>query len=150
MFANVIKRCEETERKIALIEAECKRYKITLHKPKSVENFLDTIGKMRRVKKKAANVFFEEVERDITDKDRFVSEQSKKLRMMHENYSQLIEYKSVLGKAAEMIRGPGRGSIHIKNPQGDKGGEGKQPLLDEDMMNEISIAHVAGTIDIKD
>lgn len=71
-FAPIIKRCEETERRIAFLENECKRYKIKMKRPRDVSSFLDTISKVIKSKKKAANLFFEEIEKDLIGKEKFV------------------------------------------------------------------------------
>ncbi len=55
-YASCIKRCDEAERKIKYsclgtanryIEAECKRYSIPIHKPKSVAEFLGAVDKLQ-------------------------------------------------------------------------------------------------------
>ena len=68
-YAPFIRRCEEIEKKIEFIEDECQRHKVPMKHPKSVDDFLNKLNIMRRNKKKASNLFFEEIENDINEKE---------------------------------------------------------------------------------
>ncbi len=46
-FAPLIKRCEDSEKRIAFLLNECRRHKIDLIKPESVEDFINTIQRMQ-------------------------------------------------------------------------------------------------------
>ena len=78
LYTPFIKRCEETEKKIEFIELECKRHGVPMYPPKSVDDFLNKLNTMRRIKKKSNNLFFEEIEKDIDAKEKFVQEQTRK------------------------------------------------------------------------
>jgi hypothetical protein len=47
---------------------------IHLQKPADSKHFLDTLEALRTIKRKAPNLLFEEIEHDIIDKEKFVSE----------------------------------------------------------------------------
>jgi hypothetical protein len=59
---------------------------------------------------------FEEIEHDIKDKEKFVIEQTDKLREMNESYLTMLDYEKVLenvGKLLPRLRGGNvRGSVH--------------------------------------
>jgi hypothetical protein len=48
--------------------------KVKINKPKDIDSFLNALGDVRTAKRKAANLLFEEIEHDIVEKERFVSE----------------------------------------------------------------------------
>jgi hypothetical protein len=50
-------------------------------------------------------VLLDEIENDIENKEKFISEQVRTLADMQANLNTLIEHKSVLGIAAEVISG---------------------------------------------
>lgn len=51
-------------------------------KPKSVKAFLDSLQVLRDEKRKAENVFLDEVETDVENKERFITEQVNTLSEM--------------------------------------------------------------------
>jgi hypothetical protein len=51
---------------------------------------------VKNEKRKAANLLFEEIEHDVSDKEKFVIEQLDKLKMMNENYLMMLDYEKVL------------------------------------------------------
>jgi hypothetical protein len=57
---------------------------------------LNSLGEVRTQKRKAANLLFEEIEQDIKDKERFVIEQTEKLREMNDGYMTMLDYEKVL------------------------------------------------------
>jgi phosphoribosylaminoimidazole (AIR) synthetase len=61
--------------------------------PRDVGTFLSIINKMRRMRKKAANIFFEEIEVDINNISNFIKQQSEKEKEMHDSFNDLILYK---------------------------------------------------------
>ncbi len=57
---------------------------------------MNSLEGVRTQKKKAANLLFEEIEQDIKDKERFVIEQTEKLREMNDGYMTMLDYEKVL------------------------------------------------------
>ena len=103
--------------------------------------------------RKAANLLFEEIETDLIEKEKFVLEQTKKLKDMHDNFNSLVEYKNVLGKAAEIIGGRvstlNQVDEESKGPGSRYGGGGGGSLNTEEALlkgNEVRVGHIAGTI----
>lgn len=143
-FANWVKRCDDTLRRISFIKDECERLNVQLRKPKNATVFLENIESVYRNRKRSASLYFEEIEKEIKKKEEFVSQQIDILKKMHEDLNQLIQYKTVLSKAASIIGG-GRlmgdksMSLDISRDSQD---------VHESLVGggEISIGHIAGTI----
>ena len=57
-----------------VLEVECGRFKVRLHKPRDVPHFLGHLKLLHIEKKKAENVMLDEVEHDILLKEKFISE----------------------------------------------------------------------------
>lgn len=83
-----------------MLEAECKKFRVKLTKPKSVQAFLDSLKILQAEKRKAENVLLDEVETDIESKEKFISEQIKTLSDMQSNVNTLIEHKNVVAVAS--------------------------------------------------
>jgi hypothetical protein len=69
---------------------------VPITKPADVESFLDSLKDITKHKKKASNILFEEIEVDIMEKERFVIEQTEKLKEMNDSYLTMIDYAKVL------------------------------------------------------
>lgn len=76
-------------------------------------------------------------------------EQTKKLKDMHDNFNSLVEYKNVLGKAAEIIGGRVSTINQVdEEVKGGSGGAGGSLNTEEALLrgNEVRVGHIAGTI----
>jgi vacuolar-type H+-ATPase subunit I/STV1 len=73
-YANQIKRCEETERRLLYILGRCKDLGVAIIKPKDIESFLQSLNEIRTQRKRAANLLFEAIENDVVEQERFVLE----------------------------------------------------------------------------
>jgi hypothetical protein len=82
---------------------ECKSLKVKVNKPKSIKSFLDALSAVKNAKKKASNLLFEEIEHDVQDKEKFVIEQSEKLREMNESFLTMLDYEKVLENVAIVL-----------------------------------------------
>jgi hypothetical protein len=141
---------------------ECKRLKVKVNKPKSINTFLEALSAVKNAKKKASNLLFEEIEHDVLDKEKFVIEQTEKLREMNESFYTMLDYEKVLENVKEIlprlnggqlnkINAPG-GAINNNNDEEEKNTGGavsinsaeRIPLLDGD---NVFIANIAGTIE---
>jgi V-type H+-transporting ATPase subunit a len=104
-YTNQLRRCDESLRRIDLIVAECKKLKIKVPKVGSVEHFQAALQKVLQERKKAENVLLDEVELDVTQKERFLTEQIQTLQEMNDNLNALIEHKAVISIASQIING---------------------------------------------
>ena len=139
--------------------------KVKINKPKDIDSFLNALGDVRTAKRKAANLLFEEIEHDIVEKERFVSEQTEKLKEMNDSYLTMLDYEKVLRSVAIIMP-----RIHAGGPDVKASMHGgvnmrqdfKQhvslnndnesiiaPLMGANGGDEQSvfITHIAGTID---
>lgn len=143
---------------------QCKTMNVEIVKPKDVGHFLGNLEKLRATKKRAANLLFEEIESDVVQKERFVVDQTERLKEMNDSYLTMIDYKNVLQKVGEIIPrihaggNDVRASMHgglavntttqyrtsLNHDEEDR--SQKQTLLQADDQN-VFITHVAGTID---
>ncbi len=57
-----------------MLEGECAKFKVRLHKPRDVKHFLDHLKLLQMERKKAENAMLDEVEHDILIKEKFISE----------------------------------------------------------------------------
>jgi hypothetical protein len=89
----------------SLIVGECKKLKIKVPKVGNVANFLQALKHLREERRKAENVLLDEVETDIRQKERFLTEQIETLQEMNKNLNTLIEHRSVIQIASNIIAG---------------------------------------------
>lgn len=133
-----------------------------VNKPKSIESFLEALTAVKNSKRKAANLLFEEIEHDVADKEKFVLEQTEKLREMNESFYTMQDYEQVLKNVKIILPRIQGGQINTAKAQGGaieideevKQGNhvsingvhnDREPLLDQD---NVMIAHIAGTIEV--
>lgn len=88
-----------------MIANECKKLKIKVPKVGSVEGFKTALAKVLAEKRKAENVLLDEIEGDVQQKERFLSEQIETLQEMNNNLNALIEHKAVISIASQIING---------------------------------------------
>jgi V-type H+-transporting ATPase subunit a len=144
-FAHWVKRCDDTLRRISFIKEECIRLNVTLQKPKDAQSFLENINAVYRNRKKSSSFYFEEIEQEVKSKEAFISEQINILKNLHDNLNHLVQYKTVLSKAASVIGGSrlmGDKSMSMSSSSDLDG-------VHESLIgigSQISIGHIAGTI----
>lgn len=125
---------------------------------------MDALNAVKNAKKKAANLLFEEIEHDVMEKEKFVVEQTEKLREMNESFFTMLDYEKVLEVVREILPKIQAGQVgRGERPRGQSqdeevkgtGGHGsvsinsveKQPLLGNADDN-VFITNVAGTIEV--
>ena len=117
-----------------------------MEKPKSVQEFLNNINNIQNKMRKAGNLFFESIEEDIKEKEKFVQDQTRKGKEIHDSFNLLFEYKTVLKKAEQILLFNGRGLNQDQAAVGslnDDNNADTSPLMQE---AGISVGHIAGTI----
>lgn len=102
-YAPQIKRCEETLRRIDIIENECSKLKVKVNKVGSLENFNRAVTRLREDRRKAENVLLDDIEFDVLQKEKFLTEQIANLKEMSENYNSLIESKRVITVVSQIM-----------------------------------------------
>ena len=58
----------------SMILLECKKLKVKVPKVGTVDTFLEALKRLREERRKAENVFLDEVEGDVMQKEKFLSE----------------------------------------------------------------------------
>lgn len=81
-FANFIKRCEEVNARLQYIEAEMKKFGKEILRCPDVKEFLTYIRNLMESRKKADHTYLEEVETEVEEKAKQVSEQIKYLLLI--------------------------------------------------------------------
>lgn len=100
------------------ILSECKKMRVKVNKPKSISSFLDALNAVKNAKKKAANLLFEEIEHDVMEKEKFVVEQTEKLREMNESFFTMLDYEKVLEVVRDILPKIQAGQIGRDRPRG--------------------------------
>ena len=139
IYASTIKRCDETERKVKFIEEEARRFSITSAKPETVEQFFTTVDSVQQSRMKVGNTLLDDYESELTGREAFLKEQSKKFQEMQEKRKWLIEYKHVLNKTREVLN-------QKSTPQEIT--ENIEPLLG--VTTGIKFANLSGVINTSD
>jgi hypothetical protein len=102
-YCQQIRRCEETERRLLHILQECKHMGVKINKPSEQRTFLESMDFLSKNKKKAVNMLFEEIEQEVTEKERFVTQQIDKLQEMTESFQTMVDYEQVLRSARTLL-----------------------------------------------
>ena len=113
-YANQIKRCEETERRLLYILGRCKDLTVPVTKPRDIDSFLASLNEIRSQRKRAANLLFEAIENDVIEQERFVIEQTEKIKaLLHNTAVQsdiIITTALIGGRTAPRNQGSGGGA----------------------------------------
>lgn len=92
-YAQQIKKCEEAERKLAYILQRCKNLKVDTKKPKDINTFLQCMSALKKDVGTADSMLFEAVEKDIAEKEKFVTTQTESLKELEYNYNTLQDFE---------------------------------------------------------
>lgn len=134
---------------------ECKKLRVKIQKPKSIKSFLEALTAVKNSKNKASNLLFEEIEHDVRDKEKFVIEQTEKLREMRESYLTMLDYEKVLENVAVIlpqiqggnVRSSVHGGLDVEEAKGTSiNSVERSPLLEN--TDNVYITHIAGTIEV--
>jgi hypothetical protein len=69
---------------------------VKVNKVGTLENFNRALTRLREDRRKAENVLLDDIEVDVLQKEKFLTEQIANLKEMSENYNNLIESKRVI------------------------------------------------------
>jgi hypothetical protein len=76
-YAQRIKLCDDTERKVHFLVNKCNEYRIKMYKPADADVFAKQIERIGEEKKKATHLLFDAIEPDVSDKEEFVQRMCK-------------------------------------------------------------------------
>ena len=71
-----IKSCEDTERKLAYLLRECEKHFVPVTPPENIDTFLEQLKIISDSKRKAVNLLFEEIQKDIGKQEAFIQTQT--------------------------------------------------------------------------
>lgn len=91
-----IKACENSERLLQYLQAECKKHSIKITPPKNIDNFLYQLKIISDSKKKALNLLFEEIQKEIAKQEAFIQTQSSQLKEAEQTLTDLVDCLQVL------------------------------------------------------
>ena len=78
------------------ILGRCKDLTVPVTKPRDIDSFLASLNEIRSQRKRAANLLFEAIENDVIEQERFVIEQTEKIKEIDDNFNTMCEYQQVL------------------------------------------------------
>jgi hypothetical protein len=119
------------------LEHECKNFKVKLVKPHTTESFMGALKTLREDRRKAENVLLDEIETDIDNKEKFITEQVNALSEMQSSKNTLIEHRCVLTTSSGIING----SLAVRGSFQDE----EQKQGEEIQMQDISSRQPGGT-----
>ena len=86
-YANDIKRREDIQRLLNVIQAQQEKYRVSNPQPESIEEFEDSLEIIARAYNKPESIIFEDVENEIKDKSKFIQDQIARLGEMESSLS---------------------------------------------------------------
>ena len=104
-YVDMLRRCEESERKMLFVHKQCDIHQIPLKKARTVEQLTEITQAFAEDRKTSVQGLFDVIDREVNNMDNFINEQSDNARQMREEMNHLIEYYTVLKRAGEMIFG---------------------------------------------
>lgn len=102
-YANQIRRCDETERRILFLINKCKENRIKINKPKNVDVFSRNIGAIESDKKKGHDLLFDAIEEEVHKNETFIREQIMSINEMKEGIAKLKDYQKVVAFVKKML-----------------------------------------------
>ena len=102
-YMDMLRRCEEAERHMVFILKQCGAHGIKMERAASVTELTELTQAYSEEKRVAVQKLFDVVEKDVKSTEKFITEQMDGARQMKEESNHLIEYFTVLKKAAAMI-----------------------------------------------
>ena len=87
----------------SIIEDECLKLKVKVPKVGSMDNFDRAVNRLSKERRKAQNVLIDDIETDVIQKEKFLTEQIANLKEMSENYNKLIETKKVIAVVSQIM-----------------------------------------------
>ena len=98
-YAEMVRRCDESERQVSFILQQCQNYNIELSPVESVSMLSEVAKELAKERQVSVETLFNSIERDVGEIDNFIKQQTEGSRQMKEESNHLIEYYTVLKKA---------------------------------------------------
>ena len=104
-YVDMLRRCEESERKMLFVLKQCEKHQVTTERVRAVEQLTELSQAYAEERKTSVQGLFDVIDREVGNMDSFINEQSDQARQMREEMNHLIEYYTVLRRAGQMIFG---------------------------------------------
>lgn len=104
-YVDLIKRCDDAERRLVYLIAKCQQFNIKLRPAQSPEELSHLISEIALSRGKSKDLLFDEIERDIQRAEEFVKQQLERASQMNEECNNLIEHYNVVKRTGRMIYG---------------------------------------------
>ena len=102
-YSGLVRRCDESLRKIQFIETLCEKHKRKLRMPNSVNEFLHDIELNIGNTGKDTMAYFEDIEQILSRSEQFLMEQEKRAETAYERSQAITQHKYVLDKGSEIV-----------------------------------------------
>lgn len=100
LFADYIRRCDETYKRIQYCEDMFKNYEVEMHTPSNLSSMNQIISKIMLNKRKAANQLLPEIEMDMIKQEKFVKDQNKLIQSSIKSFQSMIAQINILNSVA--------------------------------------------------
>jgi hypothetical protein len=114
-YIDLIKRCDETERKVVYLIDKCEFFHIKLQPAASTDEMKYLLDEMAKASGKNRDLLFDTVEREIWRSEDFIKTQTEKATILNTEANSLIENYNVVKRAGAMIYGAELIDQAIKN-----------------------------------
>lgn len=141
-----IKACENSERLLNYLQTECKKHHIKINPPKNIDGFLQQLKILSDSKKKALNLLFEEIQKEIMKQEAFIQTQSSQLKEAEQTLTDLTDCLQVMKTAQEMLPDVEQRFQQFQGGNDIEGGQAqRQPLVSSQVDSNFS--KIAGVLD---
>lgn len=103
LFADYIRRCDETHKRITYCEDMFKKYEVEMNAPANLVAMEKVMSKIQLNKRKSANQLFPEIESDMIKQEKFVREQNKLIEASMKSFRSMIGQINVLNSVASLM-----------------------------------------------
>ena len=104
-YAEMVKRCDESERKLAFIIEQCRFYGLELNKVENINMLAEVTRDVAKERQVSVETLYDNVEQEVDEISQFIKQQTEGSRQMKDESNHLLEYYTVLKKAGQMIFG---------------------------------------------
>ena len=114
-YVEMIKSCEETDRKLQYLIERCDHLYIKLQPAETIEEMQHLLREMAASKGMNRDLLLDEIQKEVQKVEEFMKEQNSKAETLNKEANNLIENYNVIKKAGYMIYGQADIDSAIKN-----------------------------------
>lgn len=148
LYADILRRAEETSRKLAYMEDVFSEYNVKMEAPQSVEELNQAISQLETNRQLAARNLYPKIELDVNDQEAFIKKQKYLILDAINDYRECIQRICVL---EEVTKSLGFSSDEPDAEQAPPTSINAEPmresLLDREIYVDTNIVYFGGTIE---